>query len=102
MILRSWRGRTRLSDAEAYLEFLHATVLPEIEELGGRGVYVLRRDDEATAEFRVLSLWDSMDAVRRFAGPNPEKAVVPEEARPMLLDFDPHAHHYQVLHAPDV
>ena len=101
MILRSWRGRTRTSDAEAYVAFLHSAVLPEIEALGGHGAYVLRRDEESSSEFWVLSLWDSMDAVRRFAGPNPEEAVVPAEARPLLLDFDPVAHHYQVLHAPE-
>lgn len=101
MILRSWRGRTRTSDAEAYVAFLHSVVLPEIEALGGRGAYVLRRDEESTSEFWVLSLWDSIDAVRRFAGPNPEEAVVPAEAQLLLLDFDPLAHHYQVLHAPE-
>ena len=101
MILRSWRGCTRTSDADAYVAFLHATVLPEIEAIGGHGAYVLRRDHETTSEFWVLSLWDSMDAVRRFAGPNPEEAVVPAEAQLLLLDFDPFAHHYQVLHAPD-
>ena len=100
MILRSWRGRTRIGDAEDYAAFLHAAVLPEMESLGGRGAYVLRRDEGSTSEFWVLSLWDSIDAVRLFAGPTPEEAVVPAEARPLLLDFDSQAQHYQVLHAP--
>ena len=101
MILRSWRGRTSTSDANAYVAFLHSAVLPEIEALGGRGSYVLRRDDESASEFWVLSLWESMDAVQRFAGPDPEAAVVPAEAQRLLLDFDSVAHHYQVLHAPE-
>lgn len=101
MILRSWRGRTRLSDAEAYLAFLNASVLPELQSLGGRGAYVLRRDDEAGAEFWVLSLWDSLDAVRAFAGPEPERAVVPAEARRLLTEFDPLAVHFDVVHAPE-
>lgn len=102
MILRSWRGRTALSDAEAYLSFLRSTVLPELEALGSPGAYVLRRDHDGTAEFQVLSLWESMDAVRRFAGPEPERAVIPPEGARLLVDFDREATHHQVLHAPGV
>ena len=100
MILRSWRGRTRTADAEAYLAFLRSIILPELEASGSPGVYILRRDDDGTAEFWVLSLWASMEAVHSFAGRNPERAVVPAEAERLLLDFDREAQHHEVLHAP--
>ena len=100
MILRSWRGRTRIADAEAYVAFLHSVVLPELEASGSPGVYILRRDEEGTAEFWVLSLWASMEAVHSFAGLNPERAVVPAEAERLLLDFDREAQHHEVLHSP--
>lgn len=100
MILRSWRGRTTLADAEAYLAFLRGTIVPELEALGSPGAYVLRRDHADTAEFQVLSLWESMEAVRRFAGPEPERAVIPAEGARLLVEFDAEAAHYDVLHAP--
>lgn len=100
MILRSWRGRTRAADAEEYLAFLRSVLLPELAELGSAGAYILRRDGDGTAEFWVLSLWQSMDAVHRFAGPDPERAVVPPEAERLLVDFDREVQHHEVLHAP--
>lgn len=100
MILRSWRGRTRIADAEAYLAFLRAVVLPEFEALGSPGAYITRRDAGELVEFSVLSLWESMDAVRRFAGPDPEQAVIPAEAERLLVDYDRRAEHHEVLHAP--
>ena len=100
MILRSWRGRTRTADAEAYLAFLRSVILPELEASGSPGVYILRRDDEGTAEFWVLSLWTSMEAVHSFAGRNPERAVIRAEAERLLLEFDREAQHHEVLHAP--
>ena len=100
MILRSWSGRTALADAEAYHAFLRDTILPELEALGSPGAYVLRRDHADTAEFQVLSLWESMEAVRRFAGPEPKRAVIPAEAARLLVEFDAEAAHYDVLHAP--
>ena len=100
MILRSWRGRTRTADADEYLAFLHSAVLPELAELGSPGAYILRRDHEGTAEFRVLSLWESMEAVQRFAGPDPERAVVLPQAARLLVDFDREVEHHEILHAP--
>jgi heme-degrading monooxygenase HmoA len=53
-------------------------------------------DDEV--EFVVLTLWESMDAVRKFAGPKPEKAVVEPDARAALTDFDELVAHFEVVH----
>ena len=100
MILRSWRGRTRTADAEEYVHVLRREILPELEARGSPGAYILRRDHEESSEFWVLSLWESMEAIRGFAGPRPERAVVPAEAQRLLLDFDPEAQHHEVLHAP--
>ena len=52
-------------------------------------------------EFLVLTLWDSMDAVRAFAGDQPERAVVEPEARAALVRFESTVAHYEVLAAPD-
>lgn len=54
--------------------------------------YQLRRHDE----FLVITLWDSMDAIRRFAGEDSERAVVEPEARAVLAEFDDFVRHYEV------
>lgn len=82
------------------MRFLRSVVIPEVEALGSAGVYVLRRNQAETAEFWVFSIWDSMEAVQGFAGSHPERAVVPEEAQRLLIEFDREAQHYDVLHAP--
>jgi heme-degrading monooxygenase HmoA len=101
MILRAWRGYANPADAGAYPRHLLQRVRPELEALAGfRGLYLLRHVDETEVEFQVLTLWDSMDAVRGFAGPNPERAVVEPEARAALARFDSEVRHYEVLAEP--
>ena len=69
MIARTWRGATKAQDAEAYLEYLHRTGLAEYRKTpGNRGVLGLRRIVRDRAEFLLISLWDSTDAIRQFAG----------------------------------
>ena len=98
MIVRTWRGRTRIDDADRYLEHLEATGLREYRATtGNRGVQVLRRDVGNEAEFLVVSLWDSMEAVRRFAGPTPEKAVFYPKCEDFLTEYDRDVKHYEML-----
>jgi heme-degrading monooxygenase HmoA len=63
-------------------------------------VYALRRVDGDRAHFLLISLWDSMDAIRKFAGPEPEKAVYYPEDKDFLLEFEPNVTHYEVLVHP--
>jgi heme-degrading monooxygenase HmoA len=67
---------------------------------GNRGVYVLRRVGEGRAEFLLISLWESFDAIRRFAGPEIENAVYYPKDKEFLLELDPHVLHYEVVVAP--
>ena len=101
--MRSWRGYASASNAEAYPRHLLETVQPTLEALVGfRGVYLLTRREADEVEYLVLTLWDSMDAIRRFAGDEPNRAVVEPEARAVLLRFDAEVKHYQVLASPDM
>jgi len=101
MIGRVWRGVTLVADAEAYVTHLRRTTLPALKTIAGhRASYVLRRDSGATVEFVVITLWDSLDAIRSFAGEDPEAAVVPAEARRLLSDYDERAVHYEVAVEP--
>lgn len=101
MIARWWRGWT--ATAEAYEELLRTTIFPSVRSHDGcRGTYLFRRDlAEGEAEFATLTLWDSWDAVRGFAGDDHEVAVVPDAARALLERFDERSAHYEVVESPD-
>jgi hypothetical protein len=102
VISRFWRGWTTSDNADAYEELLRTEILPGIHRIDGyRGAYLLRRDVEDGVEFVTLTLWESMDAVRAFAGEDYEVAVVPPEARALLSRFDQMSAHYETIIEPD-
>ena len=68
---------------------------------GNRGVFVLRRIESEQAHFLFVSLWDSFESIRKFAGPEPEKAVYYAEDEAFLLELEPNVIHYEVLVAPE-
>src|SRR5438094_2706510 len=90
MIARIWRGRTRESDQNTYFEYLQRTGLKDYASTSGnRGVWVLRRVYEGKAEFTLISLWDSWDAIKAFAGSEYEPAVYYPEDKKFLLNSSP-------------
>jgi heme-degrading monooxygenase HmoA len=98
MIARTWKGATKAQDAEAYLEYLHRTGLAEYRKTpGNRGVLGLRRIVKDRAEFLLISLWDSSEAIRQFAGDDIEKAVFYPEDERFLVERDEHVSHYEVI-----
>jgi hypothetical protein len=101
MIGRLWRGWTTFENANAYDELLNKHILPGIHRVEGyKGAYVLRRDSEDEVEFVTLTLFESMEAVRTFAGADYTVAVVPPEARQLLSRFDERSLHYAVIVTP--
>jgi heme-degrading monooxygenase HmoA len=102
MIGRFWRGWTSAENAGAYEELLRTRILPGIHRLAGyRGAYLFRREVDEGVEFATLTLFESMDAVRAFAGERYETAVVPPEARKLLARFDAASVHYEVVLEPE-
>src|SRR5262245_48518184 len=98
MVLRMWKARSTTTQAAAYIEHATKNVFPKIRTIEGhRGEYLLCRQVEGDVELVVLTLWDSMDAVRRFAGAEPDKAVVEPEAQAALTSFDRYVNHFDVV-----
>lgn len=98
MIARIWHGRVPASKADAYFHYLQATGLKDYASTdGNQGVYVLRREEGGLADFLLLSLWGSWEAIRRFAGPDIERAVYYPEDREFLVGLEPTVAHYEVL-----
>ena len=99
-IFRLWRGRSSPEKAGEYNRHVTSKVFPALRAIEGhRGAYLLRRTVEGAVEYLVITLWDSMQAVRRFAGAEPEKAVVEPEARAVLATYDETVTHFEVVHA---
>lgn len=99
-ILRLWKGQTSPENAGEYVRHLTRNVLPELRAIQGhRGANLLQRTLNGAVEFVVLTLWDSMAAVRKFAGAEPDKAVVAPQAQALLSSFDKSVSHYDVVHS---
>jgi len=97
MIARLWRGVATAGNADTYQRHATNTVFPALRCIPGhRGAYLLKRTAGGRTEFLALTLWDNMDAIRAFAGDNPDTAVVEPEARAVLAAFDDFARHYEV------
>ncbi len=102
MIARVWRGVTRRELADTYVEYLMRTGVRACRATpGNQGIYVLCRLEPAGAEFVFVSLWDSYDGIRRFAGPEPEKAVFYPEDERFLVRREELVSHYEVAVPPD-
>jgi len=97
MIARIWHGVARAENSDEMLEYFRATGLEGFRATEGhRGALMLRRTQGDRSEFLLISLWDSLDAIKRFAGEEYEKAVYyPEDAR-LLVNLEPTVAHYEV------
>jgi heme-degrading monooxygenase HmoA len=99
MIARMWHGWTKPENADPYENLLRDDMFPAIRQIeGSKGVYLLRRDGEKEAEFVTITLFESLDAVRRFAGENYETAVLHPKAH--ALRYDARSEHYEIRIAP--
>jgi heme-degrading monooxygenase HmoA len=101
MIARQWHGAVLAERADAYLRYLEKTGVPDSKATAGnRGVFVLTRREGKVAHFVFLSLWESLDAIRAFAGDDVEKARYYPEDRDFLLELEPTVTHYEVAASP--
>jgi heme-degrading monooxygenase HmoA len=102
MIARIWKGVTPASRADAYVDYLEATGIGDLRATEGNlGVYLLRRERQGRAEFLLLSLWETPEAIRRFAGPEMDKARYYPEDENFLLELEPTVDHYEVVRQVD-
>lgn len=98
MIARMWHGVTPADKADDYVDYLNRTGVPDYRATeGNRGVYILRRIEGDRAHFLTLSLWESLDAIKGFAGDDVERARYYPEDADFLLEFEPTATHYEVV-----
>jgi heme-degrading monooxygenase HmoA len=98
VIVRAFHATATAAGADAYRDHFTGTVLPTLQAIAGyHGAYLLRRDHDGHVELQVLTLWESLEAVRRFAGTSLDYAVVEPEAEAVLASYDPTVIHHRVV-----
>ena len=98
MIVRAWRGYALPTRAQAYVDHFEKNVVPDLHAVAGfLGASLLRTDLGAEVEFLVLTRWNSMEAIRAFAGDDVTKAVLEPQAIAALVSFEDTVRHYNVL-----
>ncbi len=98
MIARTWIGRTKAKDAEAYAKVVLDTGIVDLKATpGNRGALLLRRTDGEAAEFVLISLWDSLESIKAFAGEDVDIAQYYPEDDPYLLEKAEKVVHYEVV-----
>ena len=97
MIVRQWRAWADYAAADQYEKHFREEVLPQLKGIDGFvRAQLLRRDNYGVIEFVALTTFESIDAIRAFAGEQYSRAVVAPEAKEMLARYDERCVHYEL------
>jgi heme-degrading monooxygenase HmoA len=97
VVARTWSGSASRERADAYVAHLREHTFPQLAAIPGHvGAYALRRATGDAVQFTVVTLWESLEAIARFSGADPEIAVVPPAAQALLTAYDARAVHWDV------
>ncbi len=98
MISRHWRGVAKPEEADNYIYHLRNDTFPKLARIGGFiKASILRKPTGEGTEFLVVTTWQSMEAIRQFAGKTVHTAVVPPEVQAMMVDYDREVAHYEIV-----
>lgn len=98
MISRQWCGLAKHAEADRYVEHLRTETFPLLARIPGFvDASILRRVLADGIEFRIVTTWQSLEAIRQFAGESAEEAVVPEKVQAMMVSYDRVVEHYDVI-----
>jgi heme-degrading monooxygenase HmoA len=98
VISRQWRGLAHSLQAKSYVEHLRTETFPALKGIPGFiDASILSRPFGAGVEFLIVTRWTSTQAIEKFAGPDPEVAVVPPKVEGMMIEYDRRVRHFEVL-----
>jgi hypothetical protein len=102
MIERHWKGVTKPENSDKYVQHLLDETFPALSAIEGfKTASVLKRNTELGVEFLIVTKWESMEAIKKFAGENAEISVVPLKVQKMMVTFDRKVCHYVVAEIYD-
>ncbi len=97
-ISRHWKGVAKPEEADNYIRHLRSETFPALGKIEGFiGASILRRSIRQGTEFLIVTTWQSVEAIRRFAGESESTAVVPPSVRAMMVEYDGEATHYEIV-----
>jgi heme-degrading monooxygenase HmoA len=97
VIARMWHGVTPEATGDKYSDFLNERAIPDYRSTPGNlAVYILRRDEGDKTHFITLTFWESLDAIKGFAGDPEDRAKYYPEDRDYLLEFEPKVQHWEI------
>jgi hypothetical protein len=97
MNARIWHGAVPVAKSEEYLERMRTVALPDYKStVGNRGAFCLHRVEGDLAHFNMLTFWDDIDAIKRFAGNDFESARYYDFDRSFLIELEPNVRHYTI------
>ena len=98
MISRQWHGLARPERAQDYINHLRTETFPALRKIPGFvDASILSRKLPAGVEFQIVTRWESLDAIVKFAGADSEVSVVPQPVVEMMITYDPRAKHFDVV-----
>jgi heme-degrading monooxygenase HmoA len=98
MIVRTWKAEATKTNAKHYLEHFTNKVHPQLTKIQGfKKTFVLQRDIGDQVELLVMTFWDSIEDVKKFAGVNFSQAVVETDAQAVLDSYDLTVKHYEQI-----
>lgn len=98
MIARVWKGRTKIEHLEEYTEFMKVRAIPDYEKtIGFVKLTFLRKTDSDFAYFNLITFWENLDVIKKFAGSDVDKAKYYEEDKNYLIEFPEKVTHYEVF-----
>ena len=100
MIARTWHGIATAAKAGEYRGHFTSTVAPRLKQIKAfHGGHLLQREENGQVDFLAVTLWDSMETIKKFAGANPDAAHVEPGGQAALTSFDDFARHYEVVYS---
>lgn len=98
MISRHWKGIVKAGHEEEYMRHLKTNTFPHLDGIPGfTRASILRRPAKGGTEFKIVTVWASMDAIKAFAGADPEAAVVPTLVHGWMVSYESRVTHYEIV-----
>jgi heme-degrading monooxygenase HmoA len=98
MIERHWKGITKFEEADNYVKHLREDTFPTLESIPGFvKATILKRPVASGIEFLIITVWESYESIKQFAGAQVAASVVPAVVRKMMIEFDETVSHYEVV-----
>src|SRR5688500_8481017 len=98
MIQRHWKGIAKFEEADNYVNHLLEETFPKLKTMEGFiSASILKRAVVNGSEFLIITVWESYESIKQFAGAQTDSAVVPDSVKEMMVEFDSHVSHYSVV-----